>query len=50
MAIREREPAGLPPGSDAPGGRLSALPDRFIGPFRRGAPPQPRPATGCYTD
>ena len=24
--------------------------DRLIGPFRRGAPPQPQPATGFYTD
>ena len=23
---------------------------RLIGPFRRGAPPKPRPATGFYTD
>jgi formate dehydrogenase iron-sulfur subunit len=27
-----------------------ALLDRLIGPFRRGVPPQPRPATGFYTD
>src|SRR6266567_4391068 len=33
-----------------PRGRLSALLDRLIGPFRRGVPPQPRPATGFYTD
>src|SRR5271169_615370 len=26
------------------------LADRLIGPFRRGVPPQPRPATGFYTD
>jgi formate dehydrogenase iron-sulfur subunit len=40
----------LPPGSDPPHGRLSALRDRLVGPFRRGAPPAPRPATGFYTD
>ena len=50
MASRETELAGLPPGSDAPGSRLSALLDQLIGPFRRGTPPPPRPATGFYTD
>src|SRR5437879_13244746 len=50
MASREKELAGLPPGSDPPRGRLSALLDRLIGPFRRGVPPPPRPATGFYTD
>jgi formate dehydrogenase iron-sulfur subunit len=50
MAIRERELAGLPPGGDPPRGRLAALLDHIIGPFRRGVPPQPRPATGFYTD
>jgi formate dehydrogenase iron-sulfur subunit len=44
------ELAGLAPGSDPPRGGLSALLDRLIGPFRRGVPPQPRPATGFYTD
>ena len=39
MASRETELAGLPPGSDAPGSRLSALLDQLIGPFRRGTPP-----------
>jgi formate dehydrogenase iron-sulfur subunit len=50
MASREKELAALPPGSDPPRGRLAALLDRLIGPFRRGVPPAPRPATGFYTD
>jgi formate dehydrogenase iron-sulfur subunit len=50
MASREKELAALPPGSDAARGRLSALLDRLIGPFHRGVPPQPKPATGFYTD
>jgi formate dehydrogenase iron-sulfur subunit len=50
MASREKELAALPPGSDPPHGPLSALLDRLTGPFRRGVPPPPRPATGFYTD
>ncbi len=50
MASRERELAALAPGSDVPCGNLSALLERFIGPFRRGVPPQPQTATGFYTD
>jgi formate dehydrogenase iron-sulfur subunit len=50
MAVREKELAALPTGGDPPRGRLSALVDRFIGPFRRGAAPAPRPAHGFYTD
>jgi formate dehydrogenase iron-sulfur subunit len=50
MAVRERELAGLPPGSEPAPGRLPALWDRLVGPFRRGAAPPPRPATGFYTD
>jgi len=50
MASREQELAGLPPGGDPPDGWLAALLDRLIGPFRRGVPPQARPATGFYTD
>ena len=50
MASREKELAGLPQTSDPPRGRLSALLDRLIGPFRRGAPPQPHRPTGFYTD
>ncbi len=48
MAVREKELAALPPGSDAPHG--PALLDRLAGPFRRGTPPPPEPATGFYTD
>jgi formate dehydrogenase iron-sulfur subunit len=50
MAVREKELAELPPGTDPPRGRLAALVDRLIGPFRRGASPSPRPAYGFYTD
>ena len=50
MASREQELARLAQTSDPPRGRLSALLDRLIGPFRRGVPPPPRPATGFYTD
>ena len=50
MASREMELAGLPQAGDPPRGRLAALWQRLVGPFRRGAPPQPRPATGFYTD
>jgi formate dehydrogenase iron-sulfur subunit len=50
MAIREKELAALPSGSDPPRDRLSALLAYLIGPFRRGVPPPPRPATGFYTD
>jgi formate dehydrogenase iron-sulfur subunit len=49
MTSRERELADLPAGSNPPRGWLPAL-DRLIGPFRRGAAPLPRPATGFYTD
>jgi formate dehydrogenase iron-sulfur subunit len=50
MVARERELAGLPASSDRPRGLLQALLDRLAGPFRRGAPPAARPATGFYTD
>jgi len=50
MANKERELAALLPGSDPPRGRLAALMDRFVSPFRRGVPPATRPATGFYTD
>jgi formate dehydrogenase iron-sulfur subunit len=49
VAIRERELAGLSPGSDAPH-RLPLLLERVIEPFRRGTAPEPRPPTGFYTD
>jgi formate dehydrogenase iron-sulfur subunit len=44
------ELAGLPPGPDAPRGRLAALVDRLVGPFRRGTPPGPHQPMGFYTD
>jgi formate dehydrogenase iron-sulfur subunit len=50
MASRELKLAGLPQTSDPPRGRLSASLGRLLDPFRRGVPPQPRPATGFYTD
>jgi formate dehydrogenase iron-sulfur subunit len=50
MPVREKELAALPFGTDPPRSRLAAMVDRFVGPFRRGVPPQPRPATGFYTD
>jgi formate dehydrogenase iron-sulfur subunit len=50
MAIRELEVAALPQSGEAPRGLLAALVDRLVGPFRRGLPPAPRPATGFYTD
>src|SRR5262245_20214506 len=50
MASREKELATLPQTSDPPRGRLSALLGRLIDPFLRGVPPEPRPATGFYTD
>jgi formate dehydrogenase iron-sulfur subunit len=48
MASREKELAGLPPGSDPPGSSSSL--ERLIAPFRRGTPPPPRPAAGFFTD
>jgi formate dehydrogenase iron-sulfur subunit len=50
MAVREKELAALPSSADPPHGALSALVHRLVGPFRRGIPPQPRPAYGFYTD
>jgi formate dehydrogenase iron-sulfur subunit len=50
MATRELELGRLPQPPEAPRGRLTALWDRLVGPFRRGAPPPRRPATGFYTD
>jgi formate dehydrogenase iron-sulfur subunit len=40
----------LPQSGDTTRGRLRALLDRLVGPFRRRVPPAPRPATGFYTD
>jgi formate dehydrogenase iron-sulfur subunit len=50
MTIRELELAAAPQTSTGPRRPLGALLDRLVGPFRRGAPPPPRPATGFYTD
>ncbi|MHB1422661.1 MAG: 4Fe-4S dicluster domain-containing protein [Gemmataceae bacterium] len=50
MVSREKDLAALPTSGDPPRGRLSALVDRLIDPFRRGVSPPPRPATGFYTD
>ena len=50
MASREKELAALLQTSDPPRGRLPAMLGRLIDPFRRGAPPKPRPPSGFYTD
>ncbi len=50
MAIREKELAALPSSGGPPLGRMSAVLNRLLGPFRRGIPPQPRQTTGFYTD
>jgi formate dehydrogenase iron-sulfur subunit len=50
MASREQQLAGLPQTSDPPRGWPAAFLGRLVDPFRRGAPPQPRPPTGFYTD
>jgi formate dehydrogenase iron-sulfur subunit len=49
VTIREKELAGLAPGSDPPH-RLPMFLERLVEPFQRVAPPEPRPATGFYTD
>jgi formate dehydrogenase iron-sulfur subunit len=49
VTSREKELAGLPPGNDLPH-RLPVLLERLVEPFRRGAAPEPRQATGFYTD
>ena len=49
MAMSEREVTLRPPGSDPPR-KLPLLAERVVAPFRRGTPPEPRPATGFYTD
>src|SRR6185437_16109712 len=52
MASRELEVVSLPQAPDAPPptGWLPTLQERLIAPFRRGDPPEPRPAMGFYTD
>ncbi len=51
--VRELELSAAPqapPAAGPPPGRLAAVWERVVGPFRRGTPPPPRPATGFYTD
>jgi formate dehydrogenase iron-sulfur subunit len=50
MVNREMELAELPQESDPPRGLLSSIAQRLFGPFRKGVPPAPQPATGFYTD
>ena len=50
MASKEKELSGLTQTSDPPRSRLAALTMRLIYPFLRGKAPEPRPATGFYTD
>jgi formate dehydrogenase iron-sulfur subunit len=47
---REMQLATLPQAADPPSGLWGAFMARFVYPFRRGAVPEPRPATGFYTD
>jgi formate dehydrogenase iron-sulfur subunit len=42
--------AALPQAAERRQSRFSALLERLIYPFRRGTPPEPRPATGFFTD
>ena len=49
MTSREKELASLAPGGDPPQ-RLPVFLERLVTPFQRVAPPEPRPATGFYTD
>jgi formate dehydrogenase iron-sulfur subunit len=49
VTSREKELAALPPGRDPPRS-LPILAEHLVEAFRRGDPPEPRPATGFYTD
>ena len=49
MATSELEVTRRPAAADPPR-RLPILAERVVAPFRRGTPPEPRPATGFYTD
>src|SRR3954452_19320148 len=49
VAMNELEVTRRPAGTD-PQPRLPVLAERVVAPFRRGTPPEPRPATGFYTD
>jgi formate dehydrogenase iron-sulfur subunit len=52
MAVRELEVPAIPQTTDSlpPGGLLAAVLHRLTYPFRRGQPPERKPATGFYTD
>ena len=50
MASREIEVAELPQHGEPPSGPLSDIARRFVDPFRTVSPPEPRPATGFFTD
>ena len=49
MATSEIEVTRRPAAAEPPR-RLPILAERVVAPFRRGTPPEPRPATGFYTD
>jgi formate dehydrogenase iron-sulfur subunit len=49
VAMNELEVTRRPAGTDPPH-RLPLLAEHVVAPFRRGTPPDPRPATGFYTD
>jgi formate dehydrogenase iron-sulfur subunit len=49
VTIREKELSRLPSGTDQRR-RLPLLLEPVVAPFRRGVAPEPRPATGFYTD
>jgi formate dehydrogenase iron-sulfur subunit len=48
--IKELELGSIPQAADKPPGLPASLFERIVGPFRRGVPPTPQPATGFYTD
>jgi formate dehydrogenase iron-sulfur subunit len=50
MALSEMEVTTRPQTGDPPRTGLAALAHRVFGPFRRGKPPAPKPATGFFTD
>jgi len=49
VTIREKELSRLPSGTDQRR-QLPLLLEQVVAPFRRGVAPEPRPATGFYTD
>jgi Fe-S-cluster-containing hydrogenase component 2 len=50
VASREKELSALPQTSDPPRGRMPEVVERLIYPFQHGEPPEPRQATGFFTD